>query len=459
MESSGFFNAEILDNGSYDRVYMADQFAGYFSKFIGNGVFVTPASQLKVVPKVGEMAIAVSAGDAYINGYWYKNDSFLYKNLNNASGTYARIDRVVVRLDYTQRNAYIAILEGTPAASPAPVDLTRNSDVYEIALADVVVEAAAIEIKDENIADRRNNADLCGYVKGVVDQIDATNLFSQFTDEFNSWFDNIKGQLSGDVAANLQNQLSSQQKIIGDKDISSISDGTLTQAVLDIDGNLDDIQSKYVQNIYVGEDGLLHKLQGGADSVIPFSGEEEYRKKLYNALLYSFAVDDNMSFDDLLNVVISEVGDKISVLDSSGLKYNYKILQAGNSSAVYQSNQIKVKPYYASGARNGAGCMTTVVIPNSSKCKKIHYKASVAPNDGWMEAVISLKNTAYVNSALGGEIAGDTVKVLGSFGAGEKSFDIPEDYIGSDLYVGVYSMSYGNTTTYGIVTDIWLTID
>lgn len=241
MESSGFFNAEIQSDGSYDRVYMAEQFAKYFSMFIGNGVFITPATQLKVVPKAGEMSIGISVGDAYINGYWYKNNSLMYKKLSNANGTQARIDRVVIRWDSSTRTIYADVLEGTPAAIPEAPQVTRSADIYELALADIAIGKAVTEIKTENITDLRNNSNLCGYVKGVVDQIDTTDLFSQFTaafnswfadlqskgnaryetfdelltqysSEFNTWFEGIKSQLEGDVATKLTQQISDLQE-------------------------------------------------------------------------------------------------------------------------------------------------------------------------------------------------------------------------------------------------------
>lgn len=194
METSGFFNAEILADGSYDRVYMAEQFAKYFSRFIGNGVFITPASQLKVIPKAGEMGVLISIGDAYINGYWYQNDAVVAKKLTNASGTNSRIDRIVLRWDSSTRTIYSAVLQGTPAALPEAPALTRSADIYEIALADILIGKAVTEIKEENITDLRNNSNLCGYVKGVVDQIDTTDLFSQFTASFNSWFTDLKAK-------------------------------------------------------------------------------------------------------------------------------------------------------------------------------------------------------------------------------------------------------------------------
>ena len=194
METSGFFNAEILADGSYDRIYMAEQFAKYFSRFIGNGVFITPASQLKVVPKAGEMGVLISVGDAYINGYWYQNDAVVAKKLSNASGANSRIDRIVIRWDSSTRTIYSAVLQGTPAALPEAPAVTRTADIYELALADILIGKAITEIKEENITDLRNNSNLCGYVKGVVDQIDTTDLFSQFTASFNSWFADLKAK-------------------------------------------------------------------------------------------------------------------------------------------------------------------------------------------------------------------------------------------------------------------------
>ena len=36
------------------------------------------------------------------------------------------------------------------------------------------------------------------------------------------------------------------------------------------------LNNSFVSNIYVGNDGKLHKVQGGADSVLPFSSNKRY---------------------------------------------------------------------------------------------------------------------------------------------------------------------------------------
>lgn len=190
-ETSGFFNAEMIEyDGSttYDRIYYADQFAYYFSKFISNGVYINPATQLKVTSK-GELKLNVAVGDAFINGYWYKNDENFELQLAQANGSLPRIDRVVLRLDSFTRYINLAILQGNPAATPSAKNLTRNADAWELGLADVYIERGVLSISDANITDLRPDRTYCGYVAGVVNQIDTTNLFAQFTDAFEQYYE------------------------------------------------------------------------------------------------------------------------------------------------------------------------------------------------------------------------------------------------------------------------------
>lgn len=190
-ETSGFFNAEMVEgDGSttYDRIYYADQFAYYFSKFISNGVYINPATQLKVTSK-GELKLNVAVGDAFINGYWYKNDENFELQLAQANGSLPRIDRVVLQWDSLTRYINLAILQGNPAATPSAKNLTRNADTWELGLADVYIERGVLSISDANITDLRPDRTYCGYVAGVVNQIDTTNLFAQFTDAFEQYYE------------------------------------------------------------------------------------------------------------------------------------------------------------------------------------------------------------------------------------------------------------------------------
>lgn len=187
----GFF-----DSINGDRTYNADQISDYFLKLISNGVFATPATAMQVTATTG-LVVNVSAGWGFINCKWVKNDNNLSLQLDAADSSFARIDRVVLHLDISHEHRYITIeiKKGTPAATPEPPALTRSGDVYELSLAQIAVAANATTITQAEITDERADTSVCGYVTGLIDQIDTTNLFAQFTSAFNMWFDDIKTEV------------------------------------------------------------------------------------------------------------------------------------------------------------------------------------------------------------------------------------------------------------------------
>lgn len=162
MEKSGFFNSS-----DGDRVYDATDFAAYFGNLVSNGVFYASATNLQATPGNG-LAVSVAAGSAWINGYRYENTDDLNLPLTTANGSNPRIDRIVVRLSQVSRNIQLAVVDGTPAATPAAPALTRTSDVYELGIADVLIPAAATSIATNNITDTRLNTSLCGLVNSLV---------------------------------------------------------------------------------------------------------------------------------------------------------------------------------------------------------------------------------------------------------------------------------------------------
>jgi hypothetical protein len=123
MEKSGFFNSS-----DGDRVYDATDFAAYFGSLVSNGIFYKTATNLQVSPGMG-LAVSVAAGSAWINGYRYENTDALNMPLTTAHGSNPRIDRIVVRLSQISRNIQLAVVTGTPAATPVAPDLTRTSDI------------------------------------------------------------------------------------------------------------------------------------------------------------------------------------------------------------------------------------------------------------------------------------------------------------------------------------------
>lgn len=206
----GFFDAEIsgYDENNlpiYDRAENAEFFAALLGAFIGTGVYAEPATTLQVTAAT-EMNLSIAPGKCWINGRFGWQEEFETITLAAANSNYNRIDRVVVRLDYQARTISLAVKLGTPAASAytAPV-LQRDGDIYEIALADVLVTAATSAIVQANITDQRQNADLCGLVTGLIDQIDTTDLFAQYNEAFTTWFATIQDMLDENTAGQLLN--------------------------------------------------------------------------------------------------------------------------------------------------------------------------------------------------------------------------------------------------------------
>lgn len=218
MERCGFFDANLVGE-EYDRVYLAAQFAAYFASFIGNGVYAEHSNQLQVVAMpTPQMQVSVEKGQGWINGYWYENTESISLAIDVADGVLNRVDSVVLRLGFSERNMWVAVKKGTPAISPSAPALTRNADYYELQLATIDVPASSIKITQAQITDTRMNQNVCGWVTGVVDQLDTTTLFNQFDawydehttswqEQFNTWFATIQGQLNGDIATKLQSQI------------------------------------------------------------------------------------------------------------------------------------------------------------------------------------------------------------------------------------------------------------
>jgi len=227
MERSAFFNSI---NG--DRRYKAEVFAEYFSSFIGNGVFPNLSTNLQVIAN-GDMTITLSPGKAWINGYFYMNTNDLILIIDPADGVLSRVDRIALRFDVEKRNIEAIVKKGDFNANPEPPLIQRDSDIYELGLADIKVNQGAISITQEDITDLRLNKSLCGVVHGLIEQVDTTDIFNQFQgwyknrtstymkeweswfypntsdweEDFIEWFNSIKGSLAEDIGAFLSNEV------------------------------------------------------------------------------------------------------------------------------------------------------------------------------------------------------------------------------------------------------------
>lgn len=178
----GLFNSI---NG--DRKYKSEEFSEYFATFIGNGIFVNPSDCLQILAVGDSMKIIVRPGKAWINGRYLVNDENFEYTLSPGDATMNRIDRIVVRCDYTERKMSVSVKKGALSASPIAPTLKRDADAYELALADVYVAKGALTIVQSAITDTRLKNALCGLMHGVVNQVDTTTIFNQYQSWFNDY--------------------------------------------------------------------------------------------------------------------------------------------------------------------------------------------------------------------------------------------------------------------------------
>ncbi len=205
-ETSGFFNAQLID-GEPDRVYEAAQFAAYYATLIGNGVFANPATNLQVVAGTNALEVVVKPGSAFINGYWYKNDENLSLSFSPNSGGQVRWDEVVVELNLGTREISTKLIQGSLSQTRPTPTVTRTENVYQICLAQLKIPSGSTRLSNSNIYDIRTDSTYCGIVKGIIDQINTTNLFRQYNAAFNEFMSSIENNLGESTAGKLQFQI------------------------------------------------------------------------------------------------------------------------------------------------------------------------------------------------------------------------------------------------------------
>lgn len=103
---------------------------------------------------LGVNEIAINAGGAMVDGRWYLNDASESVNIPSAGGSgNTRIDRVVIRCNWSQFKAEIVRIAGVDAADPEPPAIESEAgSVYDIKLYQVLVDTSGnIQLTDERV--------------------------------------------------------------------------------------------------------------------------------------------------------------------------------------------------------------------------------------------------------------------------------------------------------------------
>lgn len=245
--SFGFFNSL---NG--DRTYDADQMSEYFDGLISNGVYesVGGALQVKAVTG-GGMNVQVMPGRGIINCKWISNNSALILEVTAAHAVLNRWTAVVMRLDIVNRLMTITTKDGTPASTPTKPSMDNTASVVELCLAYIYVGAGVTSISQANIEDMRAS-DLCGWVTGLIDQVDTSELFLQWQTAYENYFAEMTAEFD-DWFATLTSQLNVNTYIQEYNKNVTIGSGVTNVVALDMTGysySSDDVIFVYVNGLY-----------------------------------------------------------------------------------------------------------------------------------------------------------------------------------------------------------------
>lgn len=217
----GFYNSM---NG--DRKYDAVQLSSIFDGVIRDGVFQSIGGYLATKPGTG-MQVIVAPGKAWFDHTWTVNDADLPLDISQSDVTLSRYDAVVLETDATKsvRENSIKVIKGTPASAPQKPALTNEGDIHQHPLAYILVPGGSTEIQVQNI-DIMVGKTECPFVTSILESVSIEALLEKWEGEFRVWFDDLQEQMSGDVATNLQNQITRNAPSIGDIVISFDSDRT-----------------------------------------------------------------------------------------------------------------------------------------------------------------------------------------------------------------------------------------
>lgn len=262
----GFFDSEITgyDEEGFpilDRAQESEIFALFYSKLISNGVLAKPSNCLMVEANEG-MVINIDPGYIIINGHFGYNTQTVQLTVDPAHTSYPRITSVIARVNYQDRKMELILKNGEPSVTPVAPELLQptSGDYYELCLAEIYVASNQTAITQSNITDTRADSSKCGYVTQLITSLDTSVFYAQldafyeeFVDktnneyesmslqmetflnslkqsglnelqsvvdiltafeskseeDFTTWFEDVKDQLSEDVAGNLQLQIES----------------------------------------------------------------------------------------------------------------------------------------------------------------------------------------------------------------------------------------------------------
>ena len=205
---SGYYNSL---NG--DRKYNAETMSRYFAGLFTRGVLQNYEGKFVVKASTG-MNVIVQTGKAFFSdGKWIENTADITIEIDPADVVLGRIDSIVLQNDKNEgtRKADVVYKKGTPSANPVAPGMIDNEYIEEMRLCNIRIEKNTENITQSAITNTIPDTAQCGYVTGMIQQVDTGDLYLQYEaayeefknesqQEFDEWFENIKQTMTAALA-------------------------------------------------------------------------------------------------------------------------------------------------------------------------------------------------------------------------------------------------------------------
>lgn len=214
--SYGFFNAKNLD-----RVYTAEDFTGYLSSLICNGILDTYGDNFSVI--VGNnLSVVIGTGKAWIGGHYFINDMAYTLDLRQyVDESLSRYITIGISCDVSDsvRACRLEVKSGTAATSPT-IPIFENTDTKtHLTLAAIRLNGGITSIIQSNIIDYRADETKCGYCRCILGKCKVSEILASL-DSYNKTVTELNQRV-----IEMQNRLTEVEEVTGATGVILVSAG------------------------------------------------------------------------------------------------------------------------------------------------------------------------------------------------------------------------------------------
>lgn len=212
MAKMSGFTYGFYDSLNHDRRYNALQMSSIFDGIIEDGVYANYLEQFRVEPGSG-MNVIVKPGRAWFNHTWTLNTKDQTLKIDPENSSLTRIDSVMLTVNRTTagtngRTNYLEVVKGAPATSPKIPMPQETEFVFQHILAHIYVRPGASSITKGDIVIDVGKDSYTPFVANAVGApISADAWFNDWKNDFDTWFDSVKGVFEGDPIGNIVTEL------------------------------------------------------------------------------------------------------------------------------------------------------------------------------------------------------------------------------------------------------------